>query len=322
MKSICYVVPYFGKFPVSFPLWLVSCGANPTVDWLIFTDDTTPYDYPQNVKVNYCSFDDMRKRIQEKFDFPVVIDRGWKLCDFRDAYGEIFEEELKGYDFWGHCDCDLMWGNIRKFLTDDVLEKYEKVGFYGHSTLYKNTPEVNSRHRVEIDGLLNYKTVYSTSQSFGFDETGIENIYKHLGIDYYKEVHFANLTKYETKFHLDCFPDEDEYKNNRQVFTWKDGTLLRHYVHNGKIYDEEFYYIHFWCRPMSYKVSNYSDKAEYLIYSDVVTDKPFKLTQKLINAKGVSHPLAFYAKSLWQNRHKLTPERIIFNIKGSLKSKK
>ena len=52
MKSICYVVPYFGKFPVSFPLWLVSCGANPTVDWLIFTDDTTPYDYPQNVKVN------------------------------------------------------------------------------------------------------------------------------------------------------------------------------------------------------------------------------------------------------------------------------
>ena len=73
---------------------------------------------------------------------------------------------------------------------------------------------------------------------------------------------------------------------------------------------------------MSYKVSDYSDKAEYLIYSDVVTDKPFKLTQKLINAKGISHPVAFYAKSLWQNRHKLTPERIIFNIKGSLKSKK
>ena len=73
---------------------------------------------------------------------------------------------------------------------------------------------------------------------------------------------------------------------------------------------------------MSYKVSNYSDKAEYLIYSDVVTDKPFKLTQKLINAKGISHPVAFYTKSLWQNRHKLTPERIIFNIKGSLKSKK
>ncbi len=69
---------------------------------------------------------------------------------------------------------------------------------------------------------------------------------------------------------------------------------------------------------MSYKVKNFSDNAKYLIYSDVVTDKPFKLNQNLIKRKGVSHPVAFYAKSIWQNRKKLTLKRIIFNIKGSL----
>ena len=56
MNSICYVVPYFGTLPkTSFRLWLKSCKANPTVNWIIFTDDKTEYDYPDNVKVYYTT---------------------------------------------------------------------------------------------------------------------------------------------------------------------------------------------------------------------------------------------------------------------------
>ena len=57
MYSIAYVVPYFGKFPKGFQFWLLSCKCNPSIDWLIFTDDKTPYDYPENVKVTYWTFD-------------------------------------------------------------------------------------------------------------------------------------------------------------------------------------------------------------------------------------------------------------------------
>ena len=53
MYSIAYVVPFFGKFPKGFQFWLLSCKCNPSIDWLIFTDDKTPYDYPENVKVTY-----------------------------------------------------------------------------------------------------------------------------------------------------------------------------------------------------------------------------------------------------------------------------
>ncbi len=114
MNSICYVVPYFGTLPkTSFRLWLKSCKANPTVNWIIFTDDKTEYDYPDNVKVYYTTLDEIRERFQSFYDFPIVLDRGWKLCDYKIAYGEIFEKELKGYDFWGNCDIDLMWGNIK-----------------------------------------------------------------------------------------------------------------------------------------------------------------------------------------------------------------
>ena len=161
MYSIAYVVPYFGKFPKGFQFWLMSCGCNPSIDWLIFTDDRTDYDYPDNVKVTYWTFDQMRTRVQSIFDFPISLERPYKLCDYKPAYGEIFERELRGYDFWGDCDIDLVWGDIRKFYTDEVLENYEKVGFNGHSMLFRNTPQVCSRYRTCVEGALSYRDVFS-----------------------------------------------------------------------------------------------------------------------------------------------------------------
>ena len=69
MYSIAYVVPFFGKFPKGFQFWLLSCKCNPSIDWLIFTDDKTPYDYPENVKVTYWTFDQMKKKVQAIYDF-------------------------------------------------------------------------------------------------------------------------------------------------------------------------------------------------------------------------------------------------------------
>ena len=36
--SIAIVLPYFGKLPNYFPLFLESCRKNPTVNWLFYTD--------------------------------------------------------------------------------------------------------------------------------------------------------------------------------------------------------------------------------------------------------------------------------------------
>ena len=61
MYSIAYVVPYFGKFPKEFQFWLLSCKCNPTIDWLIFTDDKTPYEYHKHRKVAYLTYDQIKK---------------------------------------------------------------------------------------------------------------------------------------------------------------------------------------------------------------------------------------------------------------------
>ena len=125
MKKIAYILPYFGHLPKEFGFWLISCQMNSTVDWLLFTDDRTKFNYPPNVKVTYCTFEDIKNKAQACFDFPIVLNRPYKLCDYKAAYGDIFKNELTGYDYWGMCDLDLVWGNIREFLTDEILEKSE-----------------------------------------------------------------------------------------------------------------------------------------------------------------------------------------------------
>lgn len=127
MKSIAFVIPWGGNLPVYFQLWLESCRRNPSVDFLVFTDDCTEYNYPDNVKVHYMSFEQMKELFQKHYDFPLSISAPYKFCDFRPAFGEIFSDYLVGYDYWGHCDVDLIWGDIRKFVTDDVLTKYKRI---------------------------------------------------------------------------------------------------------------------------------------------------------------------------------------------------
>lgn len=318
MYSIAYVVPYFGKFPKGFQFWLMSCGCNPSIDWLIFTDDHTEYDYPPNVKVTYWSFDKMRERAQQIYDFPISLNRPYKLCDFKPAYGEIFAEELKDYDFWGDCDIDLVWGDIRKFYTDEILSKYEKIGFNGHSMLFKNSPEVCSRYRTHIDGALDYHEALGNDKSYAFDEPGMDAIYEGLSIPVYKGIDFANLLKYDYGFYLDWQEEADREKNESQVFTWKNGRITRYYLYRGNIETQEYMYLHYWCRPTSFRIREYDPTKQYLIYPDVTTDRPYEITEDLIRQKSKRSKIKYYAKVLWFNRHKITPERILFNVKGML----
>lgn len=89
------------------------------------------------------SFDALRARFQTKFSFPLSLERPYKLRDYRPAYGFLLEEELRGYDFWGCCDVDMMFGDIGVFITEDMLSRYDQIGRMGHFSLYRNTPEIN-----------------------------------------------------------------------------------------------------------------------------------------------------------------------------------
>ena len=186
MKKIRLIIPYFGKLPKFFPYFLLTAKRNQKIDFLIYTDqnvDQLEILNAENIEFKTLSFDDLRKKVQSKFDFEISLKTPYKLCDYKVAYGFIFEEELKGYDYWGFCDTDVLLGDIYQFLEKHSFfeNDYARYGLFGHLQIFKNSQEVN---RIFMSGKgsnyrLDYQNVFTNEQSFIFDEAnGIQKIFE------------------------------------------------------------------------------------------------------------------------------------------------
>lgn len=132
------ICPWFGALPAWWPQYekhiegLKAQG----YDFLLTTD-----------------LEDFKRRCKEvlKVDCPIVPGTG-KIHDFRAMLGELYAEEIKGYDFWGHTDFDCVYGNVSKYVTDEFLSELDVHSNHdtyvcGPWTLYRNKPEVNSLFR-------------------------------------------------------------------------------------------------------------------------------------------------------------------------------
>ena len=178
--SVALILPYYGKFPNYFPLWLKSAGANPSFTFMIFTDnDMSSYNIPSNVHVHSMTLEEIRARAARHLDFEPVLNVPYKLCDYKPMYGLIFEDYLCGYDFWGHVDPDIIWGDLGHFITDYLLSKYTRLFRRGHLELYRNTEHVNHFALHELPGWnISYRDVFRTNLSMHFDELSLaENLF-------------------------------------------------------------------------------------------------------------------------------------------------
>ena len=262
MRKGIFIIPYFGKFNNYFQLFLNSCKTNEDFDWLIVTDDCHKFDYPSNVIVRYCSFEELKKKIQDKFDFKIALNRPYKLCDFKAAYGYIFSEEIKNYKMWGYCDTDLIFGTLSHFITDNDIEKFDKIGVLGHCTLYRNTAEINKLFMALLDDRLRHKEVYTTGCNCSFDEefnSSINNIFE----QYKKNIRYteyeANIYTKSSDFKL-TYLHSNKYKYlienaKKSFFVWDKGELMRYYIENGKLIKQEYMYIHMQSRPMNIRLN-------------------------------------------------------------------
>lgn len=249
MKRIAIIICWFGPLPDMFPLWCKSCAANPSVDWLLFTDQD-PAQVPDNVHVHRTAFAELGVLARRKLDFPdLSLETPYKLCDYKVMYGVIFEDWLKEYDFWGYCDLDMVFGDLRGFFTDEMLDRYDKLLSCGHLSLYRNTPEVNARYLLS-GGKFSAEEVMRSPWNFAFDEwRGIFRIYRQNNFPMYEEVPYADISWTHKRFSLHrrssskyCTPAPD-YK--RQVFYYEGGRIFRAYLDgNGEVCSDQFLYIH------------------------------------------------------------------------------
>jgi len=171
--QIVFLIVYMGDYPWYFPYFLQSCRYNPSVDFLIFTNNIdAKFELPANVKIIPYSIERFKIDARKVLEFEIAIESGYKLCDFKPAYGYIFSDYIKDYDFWGYCDVDVIFGNIRSFMTDELLKEYDIISarhdyLTGCFALYRNNEFMRNLFKQSKD----YRKVFTEQRNFFFDET-------------------------------------------------------------------------------------------------------------------------------------------------------
>ncbi|WP_301922663.1 DUF6625 family protein [Ferruginibacter sp.] len=170
--KIAILTCWYGVYPWYFPYFIHSCNSNKTIDFFILTDNQQRIpNKPVNVKILHKTLEEIKLTASQKLGFTVNLDYPYKLCDFKPAYGFLFPDILNGYDFWGHGDVDIVYGNVRNFITDDVLNNYDVINsrhdyVSGTFCLFKNIEQMNKLFMQSRD----YKKVFSSAEHFCFDE--------------------------------------------------------------------------------------------------------------------------------------------------------
>lgn len=271
MKSIVIIFPYFGSLPVQYKMWRASALCNSSVDFMFFTDaDVEP---AKNIIVHKMQFSDFQQIAQKAFDFPIVLDRPYKLCEYKQAYGYILQDYIKEYDFWGFGDLDLVYGDIRSFINENVLTHKFLLG-WGHLTLLHNDKDTNSYFMKQVSGYQSYLDAFTTSKITYFDEYG------HKGCsdkwrdcrpkDCWLECPFDNASKPKQSYHFNSHT-----RGWKQVIFEHIGNklyMLR--FHNGKLEKKESLYAHFQHRGfMKDRVTDYD---HFLVTPRAIIDYPKK----------------------------------------------
>ena len=331
LSKIILIVPYFGSWPKWFPAFLLSCKNNNSIDWLIFTDCPFPKIVPSNVKFVNMNLDQLLKLAGDKIGFP-IIKNNYSQVDLKPAYGIIFEEYIKGYDFWGHCDLDVIWGDLRHFIAESVLQNHDiissrKNNLSGHFNLWKNIPHINNLFK-EIP---EYQSMLSAENHTVFDETIMSTF---LNINLLNNTNtgkikltweiIGNLLALKANFAQKVLDKKIKpvkiYWPEQPLIDWPelDTNPLGWYWEEGKLFDKnniEKFYIHF----MQWKSKMKSIDFEIGEYP-----KQFKILRRGIWSKQIPINELFF--DVIQPRYimktmfflKYVPQNMIKNLKNHL----
>jgi hypothetical protein len=115
---------------------------------------------------------DFQYRAQTTWGFPVDPQPGTrKPCEYDPALGELYADYIEGYDFWGHCNLDAVYGRLDRWLSDEYLADCDIFGndpgaICGPLSLYRNCSKVNGLYR-RVEG---WQEMFQSPCFHGFDE--------------------------------------------------------------------------------------------------------------------------------------------------------
>ncbi|KQU97358.1 DUF6625 family protein [Devosia sp. Root105] len=238
MKRLVLFTPWFGPWPVWINLYLESCRRNSEVDWLIHTDQDLPENRPDNVHFIPISLTEFCDTISRAIGVPINAPNAYKLNDLKPMLGHAFASEISNYRSFGYADLDVIFGRIRHFYTDDLLDRYDAISglaghLSGHLAVFRNSPE----NRFAYQRGRHWREAASSFYHIGFDEGAFSRVYMSrswIGQRLRRlKARFENL-------HPNVDSTVEPPEHHPQVWTWRDG-ILRSDRNDG----QERLYLHF-----------------------------------------------------------------------------
>jgi hypothetical protein len=264
-----------GVWPLEMPAFLISCKHNPTIDWKIVTNLEPPKDSPDNVQFIKVELEELFDRFRAKVGKDLPFTNLKKMGDVKATYGIIFDDIFEGYDYWGLCDMDIIWGDIRSFITEALLDEYDIISsregwMSGHFTLYRNIPGVADicRHVPE------FNSTFDQTRYRSLDEVQLTGFLNRkitkpdgsiLKVRKKKIQHDAGET----------LPGQSD-PNSKELWKWKNGKVFRYFKNDGTKEKEpmETMYVHLihWKFVMTDIFLEYNDDPEVMT---VIKEKIF-----------------------------------------------
>lgn len=233
MQSICLITCYMGPLPNYFGMYVASCKKNNSFNFIVINDTIAQSSVDGNIQYIKWSLQDLNNFSSKRLNENINLKSAWKINEIKPLFGLIFKEDLAKFDFWGWCDLDIIWGDLRKFLNDELLSRYDvitsKVNWTaGHFTLFRNNAICNNLY-ARFNGvieLLNSPTYYAFEECchrwngviYTFEE--LQN--KKLPISMFDIVKRAENTG-EIRAHFKDIIREHPQAIN---YTYKNGTLM------------------------------------------------------------------------------------------------
>lgn len=250
MPTILFIIPYFGQWPFWMPFFIESCRANRSINWLLVSDCAPLDALPPNVEQRYVGFEEYCAWISQRLGFTFAPVNAYKLCDLKPVYGYLHEADLKGYDFWGFSDIDLVYGDLRNYFTGSQLSKYKFFSTHdrrvsGHLCLMRNLPEF----RVLFRRIRNFKERLQDQQNHALDEGAFSRLF--LWRKNFPEPFFSLLGRVNPLRRVAEFKEAFSTPNAGRP--WVDGGMnfpTRWYWDHGRLGNDldggrEFPYLHF-----------------------------------------------------------------------------
>lgn len=253
--SILVLFPYFGTLPEWFDLFHYTLLRNPSIDFLFFTDiDLKAYKAP-NVDYIPMRLDEYAQLASLKIGIPIELKSSYKICDLRPFFGVIHEEHIKGYDFYGHGDVDLLFGDVRSFYWNEILNKYDVLSTHadvlsGHFCLFRNNV---FNKTLFLNIIEDFEEKLFSPQNFGMDEATSLNLYlatnarlresRIPGWKYIKSRKAAKLylkEQYTTPFIPKPWTDGSLNSGQPSEWVYRDGLIT-----NDRDIGRNFIYLHF-----------------------------------------------------------------------------